>query len=388
MKSAPSGGSRHLQAKPHFFLCHPDRIGVKFQFDETKVDQLNAIPDHRWDNEGNYWTFPRTRESLEKILAVFRTDWRVLDPDVAEALGLTKSSRLAVPVKPQLRARSSWNLEIVRRELKIRNYSPKTIAAYTSCIRSFADYFVPRNLEELSDEDVRRYMLHQIEVKKLSAGSVSLTLNALRILYAEIYKRPFVVTGIECPRRGRPLPVVLSIEEVKAILESLGNLKHRVMLMLAYSAGLRVSEVVHLKTSDIDGKRKLIHVQSGKGQKDRYTILSDVVLDELRKYWKAYRPKTWLFEGRVPGSPYTIRSAQMVFQSAAEKAGIRKHVSMHTLRHSFATHLLEQGTDIRFIQELLGHSSVRTTEIYTHVSKRHIGTLRSPIEQILQPRKT
>ncbi len=282
----------------------------------------------------------------------------------------------------------SWNLEILRRELKIRNYSPRTITTYTSCIRSFADFFAPRSLEELSDEDIRRYMLHQIEVKKLSAGSVSQTLNALRFLYTEIYKRPLVVEGIEYPKRGRRLPVVLSVEEVKAILESLGNLKHRVMLMLAYSAGLRVGEIVHLKSADIDGERKLIHVHSGKGKKDRYTILSDVVLDALRDYWKAYRPKIWLFEGRNAGSPYSVRSAEMVFESAAAKAGIRKHVSIHTLRHSFATHLLEQGTDIRFIQELLGHSSVRTTEIYTHVSKRQIAALRSPIEQIIQPKST
>lgn len=387
MTSTPSDGSRRPPSKPCFFLCPPDRIGVKYQFDKIKADQLDALPGHRWEQAGSYWSFPRTRDSLERILAIFRTDWRVLDPDVAEAFGLTKRSRLAAQVKPQLRARFSRNLEILRRELKIRNYSPKTIATYTSCIRSFADHFSPRNLEELSDEDIRRYMLHQIEVKKLSAGSVSLALNALRFLYTEIYRRPFVVRGIEHPRRGRPLPVVLSMEEVKAILESLGNLKHRVILMLAYSAGLRVSEIVHLKTTDIDGDRKLIHVQSGKGKKDRYTILSDVVLDKLREYWKAYRPKTWLFAGRNPGSAYTVRSAEKVFESAAEKAGIRKHVSIHTLRHSFATHLLEQGTDIRFIQELLGHSSVRTTEIYTHVSRRRLATLRSPIEQIMQPRK-
>lgn len=388
MTSTPSDGSRRPPSKPYFFLCDPDRIGVKFQFDEKKSDQLIAIPGHRWESSGRHWSFPRTRESLERILAVFRTDWRVLDPAVAEAFGLTKPSRPSVPVKSHSRASVSRSLEVLRRELKIRNYSPKTITTYTSCIRSFADYFAPRKLEELSDEDIRRYMLHQIEVKKLSAGSVSQTLNALRFLYKEIYDRPFVVKGIEHPKRGRPLPVVLSVEEVKAILGSLGNLKHRVMLMLAYSAGLRVSEIVHLKSADIDGERKLIHVQSGKGKKDRYTILSDVVLEALRDYWKAYRPKTWLFEGRKAGSPYSIRSAEMVFESAAEKAGIRKHVSIHTLRHSFATHLLEQGTDIRFIQELLGHSSVRTTEIYTHVSKRQIATLRSPIEQIIQPRKS
>ena len=156
--------------------------------------------------------------------------------------------------------------------------------------------------------------------------------------------------------------------------------------MVAYSAGLRVSEVVRLKTADIDGERKLIHVHSGKGKKDRYTLLSEVVLEGLRDYWKAFRPKVWLFEGQKDGEPYSVRSAEKVFDSAKARAGITKHVTIHSLRHSFATHLLEQGVDIRFIQELLGHRSVRTTEIYTHVSRRMIGAIKSPIDQIIRPR--
>jgi site-specific recombinase XerD len=241
-------------------------------------------------------------------------------------------------------------------------------------------------LEDLSNDDVRDYLLYQIEERRMSAGTISQIINSLRFLYTEVYERPFLVGVIERPKRGQKLPVVLSVEEVKAILEGLGNLKHRVMLMLVYSAGLRVGEVVSLKPEDIDSERKMIHVRSGKGKKDRYTILSDVVLDVLREYWKAYKPRTWVFEGKIPGVPYSVRSAERVFEVAVRKAGIHKNVSIHSLRHSFATHLLEQGTDIRFIQELLGHSSVRTTEIYTHVSRKQIATMRSPIEQIIQPK--
>jgi site-specific recombinase XerD len=182
------------------------------------------------------------------------------------------------------------------------------------------------------------------------------------------------------------LPVVLSSEEIKALFEGVRNIKHRLLLMVTYSAGLRVGEVVRLKPEDIDGHRKLMHIHCGKGQKDRYTLLSDVVLDGLREYWKAYKPRTWLFEGSTEGKPYSIRSAEKVFDLAKKKAGIKKDVTIHSLRHSFATHLLEQGIDIRYIQELLGHSSVRTTEIYTHVSRRQIGTIKSPIEQMFQPR--
>lgn len=387
MLSSQQGKPRQIPPKPRFFLIPPERIGLKIPFDNLKASQFRAIPGHRWESGMQCWSFPRTREVLDQLLAAYRTDWRILDSDVAEAFGFTKSAKPDPPRSSNPRLESSRDLELMQRELRIRNYSPRTIKTYGSCVRTFAEYFASKRLRDLSNEEIRAYILHQIEVKKLSAGTISQILNALRFMYEEVYKSPIALGDIERPRKARQLPVVLSLEEVKALLESSRNLKHRVLLMLAYSAGLRVSEIVHLKLEDIDSQRKLIHVHSGKGQKDRYTILSDVVLDGLRDYWKAYKPQSWLFEGRRAGESYSVRSAQKVFENAAENAGIRKHVSIHTLRHSFATHLLEQGTDIRFIQALLGHSSVKTTEIYTHVSRRQIGTLHSPIDQILQPRE-
>jgi site-specific recombinase XerD len=382
-------GSQHTGAvvKPQIFLVPPDRIGVRIPYEEFLIGRLRNLPGGRWECEKEYWSFPRTREALEKLLAALRTDWHQLDHDVAVGLGLIKTTPSQPKQVSPPRALISSELEAVRRELRIRNYSPKTMKAYRSCIRLFADFFAPRHPRELSSDDIRRYILHQIDEKKLSAGTVSQTLNALRFLYAEIYKRPFELGGIKHPKKSRKLPVVLSLDEVKRLFESVGNLKHRVLLMLAYSAGLRVGEIVRLKPEDIDSQRKLIRIQLGKGRKDRYTILSDVILDGLREYWKAYRPKAWLFEGKPAGKRYSERSAQKVFEQAAKKAGIRKRVSIHSLRHSFATHLLEQGTDIRFIQELLGHRSVKTTEIYTHVSRQKIAALRSPIDTIIQPRE-
>ena len=275
--------------------------------------------------------------------------------------------------------------EVLRQELKLRNYSPKTFKAYRSYIKSFACYFAPRHPRDLNEEDVRKYLMHLVEDDKLSSGSIGQAISAIRFLYVELYKRPFMLNGIPRPLREYKLPVVLSLEEVKRIFDSLANPKHRIMLMLIYSAGLRVGEVVRLKPEDIDSDRMMVHIRGGKGKKDRYTILSDVVLEGLRGYWKVYHPEKWLFEGQEKGKPYTIRSAERVFETAAKKAGIQKDVSIHSLRHAFATHLLEQGTDIKFIQELLGHSRVKTTEIYTHVSKKEIGRIRSPIESIIQP---
>lgn len=272
--------------------------------------------------------------------------------------------------------------------MRLRNYSYKTIKSYRSCIRTFAFGIQPKHPREATGEEIKVFLTKMLEERQLAAATLSQFINALRFLYVEIYKRPLTIEGLQRPRKEHHLPVVLSPDEVRAIFDSLENTKHRTMMMLAYSAGLRVSELVHLKPEDIDGKRSMIHVRGGKGKKDRYTVLSEVVLEALRTYWKEFRPRTWLFEGYHPGKQISIRSAQAVFEQACQKAGIRKQVSIHSLRHAFATHLLEQGTDIRYIQELLGHQSVKTTEIYTHVSKRNLGAIKSPIEQIIHPRKS
>ncbi|MFA4839248.1 MAG: tyrosine-type recombinase/integrase [Candidatus Neomarinimicrobiota bacterium] len=193
---------------------------------------------------------------------------------------------------------------------------------------------------------------------------------------------PFVIGGLPRPKKEKQLPVVLSQEEVVNIIDSVDNLKHKTLLMLIYSAGLRVGEAVRLKIEDVDSKRKLIYLKSAKGKKDRYTLLSDVALDNLRRYYLVYRPQEYLFEGAEGRKYLSERSIQHVFERAVKNAGIRKDISVHTLRHSFATHLLESGTDLRYIQELLGHTSSKTTEIYTHVSQKSLGRIRSPLDQI------
>lgn len=283
-------------------------------------------------------------------------------------------------------ARAGKLFEVLRQELKLRNYSPKTIKSYRSHLRSFVAHFAPRHPRELSNEDIRRYLLNLIEVKKSSAGSVNQVLNALRFLYVELYKRPLVLGDIPRPKKPKKLPVVLSQAEVQRILNVVKNLKHRCLLMITYSGGLRVGEVVRLKPEDIDGERMLIHVQNAKGKKDRYTLLGNATLDELRKYWMAYHPGKWLFAGQREGGYLSEESAQKIFKAAVAGAGIKKKVSIHTLRHSFATHLLESGVDLRYIQELLGHASSKTTEIYTHVSQRTIGQIVNPIDKLFPKR--
>jgi site-specific recombinase XerD len=277
---------------------------------------------------------------------------------------------------------------VLSQEMRLRNYSHKTIKAYKSCIRSFVNFTAPRHPRELQETDIRNYLLHLITVKQLAPATVNQVFNALRFLYVELYKKPYAIGGIPRPRKEKKLPTVLSQEEVLRILSQVDNLKHKTILMLIYSAGLRVGESVRLKISDIDGERKMIHLRNAKGKKDRYTLLSDTALETLREYYKQYKPKEYLFAGAEGRSHLSERSVQHVFERARESAGIHKPISVHGLRHSFATHLLESGVDLRYIQEILGHSSSKTTEIYTHVSKKTLGKIVNPLDNAVQQTKT
>jgi integrase/recombinase XerD len=269
-----------------------------------------------------------------------------------------------------------------RREMRLRGYSPKTIKAYRSCLRSFVHYFKPRHPRELTENDIREYLLHLIADKMHAAGTVNQVFNALRLLYVDLYQRPFAIGSIPRPQKEKKLPDVLSENEVKRLLCSVDNLKHRTMLMFAYASGLRVGELVRLRIEDIDGERGLIHIRSAKGMRDRFTVLAESFRGALFEYWKSYKlgMSGWLFPGLTNDRHLSERSIQAVLERALKAAGIEKPASMHTLRHSFATHLLEHGTDLRYIQELLGHQSVRTTEVYTHVSNRMLGKIHSPLD--------
>lgn len=279
--------------------------------------------------------------------------------------------------------RSAGLFETVRREMRLRNYSHKTVKAYLSCLRSFVRYFRPRHPRELTEEDIREYLLNLLEHKSLAAGTVNQVFNALRFLYVELYQKPFTIGTIPRPRKPKQLPTILTQQEALSVLDSVRNLKHKTILMVIYSGGLRVGEAVRLKVQDIDGERKLIHLRNAKGKKDRYTLLSEAALWQLREYYKLYKPTEYLFEGGNGRSHLAERSVQHIFERAVESAGVRKAVSVHTLRHSFATHLLERGTDLRYIQEILGHRSSKTTEIYTQVSNKVLGKIVNPLDQAM-----
>jgi len=268
----------------------------------------------------------------------------------------------------------------LRKNLVVRKYSPKTIKSYIHYNKDFLGY-VRKKPNEITNEDVKDYLFYLVEEKEVSASTLNTVINALKFYYGEVLKRGFVYE-LKRPKKDKKLPVVLNQEEISKILSSITNIKHRLILMLIYSAGLRVSEVVKLKPGDIDDERKLIHIKGGKGRKDRYTMLSEVAMEMIRRYLKEYGQSIWLFSSQDKEKHITTRTVEKIFSNACRKANIKKNATLHSLRHSFATHLLERGTDLRYIQELLGHKSSKTTEIYTHVSNKDIGKIKSPLDSL------
>ena len=257
--------------------------------------------------------------------------------------------------------------EQIKRELVISGKSEKTQESYIRNIRQVSDYY-HKSPRELTSEEVKNYIYFLIKEKKHSYSHVNLTYYAIKFLFEKVLANKSIMLSIprtKLPRRR--LPQVLARSEVKDLINSVSNLKHKCILLTIYSGGLRVSEASKLLITDIDSKRMLIRVNQGKGKKDRYTILSNANLKYLRTYYKAYRPKTWLFNGCTKNKPIGTRTIQQVFYNAKVKAGIRKNVSVHSLRHSFATHLIESGTDIHHVQKFLGHSCITTTTIYLHL---------------------
>jgi site-specific recombinase XerD len=262
----------------------------------------------------------------------------------------------------------------MRTDLELRGYSPITVKYYTREVGRFSGHF-NKSPELLREDEIREYLHYCITEKQLYEGTVNYTHSALKFFYTKTLGRVWNVDKLARMKEGRRLPVVLSQSEIKSIFDATENLKHKAILMTIYSAGLRISEAARLKITDIDSKNMQLIVRQGKGKKDRYTLLSKVTLNILREYWKRYRPSEYLFPGKDTTGPVSVRTIQKAFGYAKDATGIKKNASVHTLRHSFATHLLGNGADLRIIQEMLGHADISTTQIYTHVDQQRLKTV-------------
>lgn len=347
------------------------QLAVRIPYAKETLNKIRSIPGRSWNASNRYWLIPYTEESLGRLAILFVDDDLVGVPPLD--LGSTRK-RL-----------NDFNLILVNavEELKLKGYSPKTCEAYLGHMHRFL-LAVGKDTGQIVERDIRNYLLHQLEVEKRSHSYVNQALSAIKFLFEGVLKQNQIIGSLPRAKKQQKLPDVLSRTEVARIFDVLKNSKHRLILLLTYSAGLRVSEVVSLRLEDVDSERMLIHVRQGKGKKDRYTVLSQVAFAELKQYISKFQLRTWLFPGDIEGAHLSERTVQRIFVKAKEVAGITKNVSIHSLRHSFATHLLEAGTDLRYIQELLGHQSSKTTEIYTHVSQRDIGRIRSPLDDLIE----
>ena len=270
-------------------------------------------------------------------------------------------------------------------ELQRRNYSQNTISTYLHAVEDFSRYF-HRSPDRLGPDHIRQYQAYLFRERKLQAGTIALCTAALRFLYVKTLRRPYLPEHIPFPKRPRQLPVILSPTEVQRLIDSAENLMRRTMVMTLYSTGIRCSELCHLKVSDVDSERMIIHIHKGKGGRDRDVLLSPKLLETLREYWRWMKPGTYLFPGTVNNwradKPITPKVVWKAVNDAGKRAGINKHVAPHLLRHSFATHMLEAGADLRTIQVLLGHAKIGDTALYLHLSRRHLQAIASPLEAI------
>lgn len=331
------------------------RIFLQFEHNKASVERVKQLEGVRWNNDFQMWSLPDND--------VYRQKFKILHYEL-----------LSFEVLRQIQ--SFENI------LKNQRYSTNTIKTYSEAIHIFLRFHRHKIISEIDHQDIHLFIQHYIIAFKLSTSYQNQMINAIKLFFLQIEHRKIDIQLIERPRRSKPLPHVLSKENVKKILHAPSNLKHIAMLSLLYSCGLRSGELLALQLTHIDSQRNIILIKNSKGKKDRIVPLSPKILELLRNYYKAYKPITYLFEGQQKGQAYDARSLQQVLKTAVHKSGIQLPVTLHWLRHSYATHLLESGTDLRYIQELLGHSSSKTTEIYTHVSIKSISQIKSPFEDL------
>lgn len=342
---------------------HRDKqvIWIHFSYDHKLVNHLKKHIKAKWSRTASCWYLPDNNyyRKLFKIPASYYSIEKVSQIDSCNQKELTRFIE----------------------ELHLRGYSENTIRTYTNEFIQLLQILKTVDVKSLDPEKIRSYLLYCKNTLKLSEATIHSRINALKFYYEKVLGKQKLFLNIPRPRKAKLLPKSLSTSEIKRMLNTIINKKHSLLLKMCYGMGLRVSELVNIKITDIDSDRMQVLVSRGKGKKDRYAILPESILEELREYYREYKPTEYLFEGQR-GGRYSTRSVQQVFKNAMRKAKINKDIGIHSLRHSYATHLIEQGTDIRFVQDLLGHTSIKTTMIYTHLSDARKRKIKSPLDNL------
>lgn len=395
-----------------------EQIGICYtsaRFNST----VKKIADIHWSNTHKCWYLPLSKENYEHIIVTLQEKATInisllktylqkrqkvkaasIIPGKTSAAiqyntsnagsGKLKHPSSHVPSTNsgiwKLSSENQYALSQMIELLQLKAYSASTIRTYHNEMLQLLQLLKKRSVDSLTTTDLKRYLLYAMQTEKVSESTIHSRLNALKFYFEQVLGREKFFWEIPRPKKPIKLPKVISEEKIIEGLMDISNLKHKTLLLLAYSAGLRVSEVVSLKLTDIDSDRMQIAINNAKGKKDRVATLSSTILQLLRKYYTAYQPKLWLFEGQYAGEHYSSRAAQLIFKEAYQQLRLPPQCSFHSLRHSYATHLLENGTDIAYIQKLLGHNDIKTTLRYTQVSNRDIGKIESPLDKIARKR--
>jgi len=349
------------------------KIIARYRKDLTKL--IKTFPFRTWDSDNKWWTTVNSEQVIQQLEDFCSLNNMKISYFDTKVLNVTP--RKHKDSIPNYRKCPTEYID----KLTIMRYSKSTISSYSSNFEEFINYFHHKAIKEITEPEILEFLRYLVVERNVSQSYQNISINAIKFYYEKVLGESRKFYYVERPLKEKTLPVVLNKEEVSKMIKLTDNVKHKAILMLIYSAGLRVSEAIELKIEDIDSKRMLIHIKGAKGKKDRTSLLSEKTLVFLREYYKLYSPKEYLFTGQY-GGKYAASSIQKMVKAAAKRAGIKKNVSTHTLRHSFATHLLEQGVNLRYIQSLLGHESSKTTEIYTHISIRSFDGINSPIDDL------
>ncbi len=368
----------------HLIINQQKQIGIQFYPNKIIQSLIKGIPGIKWSKKYNMAYLPNTKRNIGLIFSTFRGVCWVNGQKFftnkpvnkgSAPLDLTSIRKKKIYTKDWLRCPETY-----LQKLEIKKYAYSTAKTYISCFEKFINYYKNKALLEINDQDIRNYLTYLIRQER-SDTYINQSINSIKFYYEIVLEMPNRFYNLDRPKKKKYLPKVLSQKEIASIISATKNLKHRCILSLLYSTGVRMNELLELKISDIDSDRMMIHVRDAKGGKDRYVQLSSKLLPELRKYFIEYRPKIYLFEG-AKGGKYSSTSVGKIIKKAASSVGIHKKVTAHIFRHSFATHLLENGTNLRQIQKFLGHSSIKTTEIYTHISNSNFKLVKNPFDSL------
>ena len=362
----------------HLYHRGKNQIKIDFDYDRYLIAIVKQVDGVRWSQTNKCWYVENNKENLARIFEVFKGKAWVNSNELYKKKDQIENKQKTLKIK---QLRKNLVPERFVTEMEYKNYAKNTLQLYTSQLNTFLHAFEGSDLKNIEHDQLINFIHKKVKDNNRSLSYQNQMINAIKIYYRVIYKREFSGSELPRPRKEKKLPNVLSQEEIERIFKQVSNLKHKAALYTIYSCGLRISELINLKINDVDSKRRILIIKKSKGNKDRIVPLSEKLLKILREYYIKYKPDLYLLQGQNKPQ-YTSKSVESVLEKAVKKAGIKRSVTLHTFRHSYATHLHENGTDIRLIQELLGHKSSKTTEIYTHISNKRLQNIKSPFDDL------